>query len=490
MSETASARYDYIRELAFKIASGESDSIENLDEKLRSLSSAELNELFTQTDFYSNAVDSKPKDGQPESVVYNESGYAVVSLTNMAERFISDKKRIAIVGFLYHSLLEYDDYYWMDKPKPALDSEEYIDVEKVLKAKKLIIKEFLDMLFCFNPEIHYNSSHWPFKDDISRHRLPNKPAMDLYAPKTVKLDMSTPPITDPSRINEIDPANVEVEDVHIPVMSSDIYQALSAYEHRNNDAIDDTVNDIYGTKSNIRFTMRLFETFPGTKEGLAAANEYRDAESRKMGISLDIIDKNKWVLMEQTKSSNARLKYDTDSVMRGILDEQARAMRTSTELMRNNIRRRKKANAKKLFASMSSSKKSSTTVHDKRTEESMQKMRKYATSSATGATLADRNYHSEDPPTLNDYQKFAGLSTGFTEEDLEIDDLDKFVKDNNIDPRTVYENVDEEGIPLNAVVMNCLVNTGDKLETKQIFVEAQNINPAQVEYNKYLNAAT
>lgn len=471
-----------IKELAARIGDGKAP--DNLKEHLNKFSTEELNLLFREVDIYTQSI--KQTDADKDAVTYNTNGYVVVSITNELENAMEDRKMLSLVGFLYHSLLEYDDLYWEGKAKPAEGTPEREEADEVVKIRKLIIKEHIDKLFAFNPELHLRSSTWPYPADLSRHVLPNKPKMARYAKRVVKLDMQTPPTTIEAithddatadqtlgrgvrgeRLAPPDPANVPLGDVYIPVPSYDIFESWAAYERNNFTALEDLANDIYGSKTDIKFAMRVFKTFPGSKEGLEAANVYRNDRARELGISLDVIDNDAWVMMQNTDKTTLRIKYDTDVAMRSILDQRAADMTHAAELIKRRTTRKKKAAAVAMASALKSTKKSPLDVVEPRTKESLLRAKKKV-------LIAEPDNDEYKPPTIKDYRAFSEATSKslLADDDREMDELDELIE-RGVDPRTLFEDVDEDGIPLDSIAVRCLINKDGALREKHMFVKAE-----------------
>lgn len=461
-----------LKELAIRIGDGKAP--DDLKDRLNLFSTEELNQLFREVDIYTQSI--KQTDADKDSISYNTNGYVVVSITNELENTIEDRKMLSLVGFLYHSLVEYDDLYWEGKAKPAEGTPEREEADEVVKLRKLIIKEHVDKLFAFNPELHLRSSAWPYPADLSRHVLPNKPKIARYAKRVIKLDMQTPPVVDSAdqsrevgveRSTFANPANVPLGDMHIPVPSYDIFESWAAYERNNFTALEDLTNDIYGCKSDIKFAMRVFKTFPGSKEGLDAANAYRNDRARELGISLDVIDNDAWVMMQNTDKTTLRIKYDTDVAMRSILDQRAADMTHAAELIKRRTTRKKKAAAVAMASALKSTKKSPLDAVDQRTKESMLRAKKKV-------SVADPDNDEYKPPTIKDYRAFSDATSKalLADDDREMDELDELVE-RGVDPRTLFEDVDEDGIPLDSIAVRCLINKDGALREKMMFVKAE-----------------
>jgi hypothetical protein len=78
--------------------------------------------------------------------------------------------------------------------------------------------------------------------------------------------------------------------------------------------------------------------------------------------------------------------------------------------------------------------------------------------------------------TISDYQKnYAQTPAQQLSEEMrqELDEFEKQIREKKIDPSTVYENVDSEGIPLNAKALRIVSFNNGKGIDKEIYIEAE-----------------
>jgi hypothetical protein len=467
------AEFNDIRDL---IAAGENEALEaKYGNVLTELSNASLQKLFTE-------VDIRTKELDKESGHEATKGYAVLGFSNMQDKRAMQIATMGVVSFMYHTLAkEFDDIEWERVGRPDEGSAEYVEMRRVIDAKKLVIKEFIDRLFRFNPELHLRTSAWPWKDDIAEHVLPNRMPQPKSATGTVTVDDITKQMESVSMTfsdiaensngtSNYMPADVRIGGVYVPVPSFDIYQSLSSYMVRNTDDFDIMINEIYGPLGELRSAIRLFETYPGTQAGLKSAESLRDSIGRNYGIDTYIVKKDNWVLLEMTREGRNNTKYNTSYALRAALDRHAEDVRLTESMRAKTVARRKTAGAKQMLRAMrKKGNGNGDEPIDPRTRESMERRRKII------ADLHARNFEAGSTNLASsEYLEFAGSDRGgLRAEDIEHDEIDEMVLRGELDPQTVYENVDKDGIPLNSIVAEVLVNEGTKWGRRQIFIEEE-----------------
>ncbi len=390
----------------------------------------ELNKLFSYIDVF-----SKNKNNEESKHV------VVMSIVNIREKYLRQFALFTMNAFLHQVCYEYETF----ENKGKLP-EEY--TPEVTKIKQNIIMEFLKRTF-YNPEA-FSTIYTP---DNNKPKLPyNKPktftgfrSIDS-ANNVVDVDNLTiaPEVIDfiPDMIP--DPAPLKIGEIYVPIPTRDFFYNWCSYEQVNYDLLKRYFMDITKITGGFDNTFRIYELFPNNQRGLNAAKELQKNISADTGLSVIIADVDKWVLLETTSQNRKNTNYGgLDKVISDIIETGIEDTKIAKSLLDTRVKQKKKhqaiIDAKKRIAG--------------KTSESLKNIEEY------------RKEFVESP--------FTELSQEMKEE---LDIFEKKVLSGELDPTLIYDNVDKDGVPLNATALRIIAINKDNIKQKEIYIESKNDN--------------
>lgn len=269
-----------------------------------------------------------------------------LSVINMEEQYMRKFLMTSLIGFLYRKCDEHglddgeppmymDDYKtYLTKYNKAVESAKlsYIYLQSIdtkdlidptIKArhlqetrtmqraenmkKRIIIRQFLDDNFTFNPDLHVRSA---------------------YASNP--LDTERKPITE----NKSTLVN------HIP--PSDIFHRWQYYTDTNYEEIRSSVNDLYCEKPDIEFAINPYDQFD------TQADSDKFIQKHKSEVIADILTltNGKWNLCGSFKKNRERINFynEKTAVIEEIFKQIEQDKKLGADLMRKRVVRKKKQN--------------------------------------------------------------------------------------------------------------------------------------------------
>lgn len=343
------------------------------------------------------------------------NGYTCVSITNLRDRYIANLKMTSLVGFIYRMVKEYDDLYKLE------DWERTEEQQKASKIKQVIIKDFLDRIFEHDPEDNVQSAYNPNPADTERTSL------DTNEKGT--------------------PNSVELANTLVPVPTYDAFHRWQWYEEANYDKLREVVNNIYGEKPDLEYAIQIHKQFDTAED----AKKFQQDNGHLTIAPIITLENNAWNLLGSFKENRQRIDfYNKDNqVIQKIMDRVKTDQDYGMKLMKNRVKRKKKK------------------------------------------TIAKHGVESSD---LAKYIKDSGFAQSSVLTDEERAELEKFTKkleeekagqtdtttgeksDDNlapVDPRTVWENVDEDGVPNDAIIVDVFESDGKSLKKSAFFTKAE-----------------
>lgn len=294
------------------------------------------------------------------------------------------------------------------------DGDATEEQQKASKIKQAIIKDFLDRIFEHDPENNVESSYNPNPDDEERKPL----------------------ATDEKGL----PKPVEIANTFVPVPTYDAFHRWQWYEESNYDKLRDVVKDIYGEKPDLEFAIQVHSHFDTPEK----AQKFEEENGHLVIAPIITVQDNDWNLLGSFKENRERINfYNKDNqVIKKIMDRVKKDQEYGTKLMKNRVYRKKKKNIEK---------------HGIESED----LAKYAKECGLGQSsiLTD-----EDKAKLEEYAKSLQEKAQSSRE-----------QGNNIavSPQQVYENVDEDGVPTDAIIVDVFEHDGKTLKKTNFFTKAE-----------------
>lgn len=379
--------------------------------------------------------------------------HTCVSITNLRERYISRVKMTSMAGFMYAALTDYAS--WFDKN----------DDDPIIVANRAVIKQFLDNIMEFNPDKHVRPAAWENPDDPERPITPQNLINEMREELQKCNDTLASYGTDESLCDKfmeargyrmeyleeqianfdayankkIVPSNVamykkykpmEINGTFIPIPSYDVWRNWQRYEDQNYDRILELTNILYCEKPDLEFVINIHKTLPNAADA--------DAYAKEIGSSVmtDVlcVQQGSWTYLGPFKANRQRLDFyaNNTNILKTIQDSVMKDKALGNEMMKKKVTRVKKNDIVK--------------------------------------------HGAQDLKGINQYAKSMGGVSGqepVLDDDTiaEINQLNESIQNGQVDAREFYENVDKDGVPLNAVTIDCVMG-GVKPKVKRIYTEA------------------
>jgi hypothetical protein len=377
----------------------------------------DFDKLLDMVKLDANLVDGLTEDQVTElrkklnpygSTINGKGSLTCMSVTNLSEQYMKRFLMTSLIGFLYRQCDEYelddgeppchlDDYdafmlsytdavesakesrVWLDRFLTLIDVGEFTEetlsgeqkAERLIHRriisrgegfqKRLVVRQFLDGLFQFNPDKHARSAYSSNPLDPERV-IPaqirtkktntfkkisiGKSGSVLKIDNTNKMNAepeSEPePELEPESEPELEPENRSNNTFvnHIP--PADVFHRWTYYTDSNYEEVRTAVCDLYADKPDFEFAINPYDRF----------NNKEDAENfvlkHKNETIADIVTlhNNKWNLLGSFKKNRERVNFynEKTEVIEEIFKQLEKDTRLGAELMRKRVKRKKKVN--------------------------------------------------------------------------------------------------------------------------------------------------
>lgn len=352
------------------------------------------------------------------------NGYTCVSITNLRDRYIANLKMTSLVGFVYRMVKEYDDLCKVE------DWERSEEQQKASKIKQAIVKDFLDRIFEYNPEDNVQSSYNPNPADTERESLP---------------------------VNEKGAPNpVELANTVVPVPTYDAFHRWQWYEDANYDKMREVINNIYGEKPDLEYAIQIHKHFDNVDE----AKKFQQDNGHLTIAPIITLENNAWNLLGSFKENRQRIDfYNKDNqVIQKIMDRVKADQDYGAKLMKNRVKRKKKKTIEK---------------HGSESSDLAKYIKDSGFSQSTILTDEERAELEKLTKQLEEEKASANQQSTNDTDGKSVDNL-------TVDPRSVWENVDEDGVPNDAIIVDVFESDGKTLKKSAFFTKAEAPNQKDV----------
>jgi hypothetical protein len=223
-----------------------------------------------------------------------------------------------------------------------------------------------------------------------------------------------------------------------PVPSKDLFRRLTRYTDSNWEKIVKIASDMYYDKIDIETAVQVHKHF----KNLENATQYQTDNGIKVCYPIVTVKDGPWVLLTPCADNNQNTTYNTTSELKEMLDRGNKEKKLVKEMTAKRVQRKIKR------------------------------------------SILENNGE-YDREGIDKYAKTSGMGGGKTLlEKSEKEEIDKFVDDyktGKIDPRLLYENVDEDGIPLDAVQIDIVETDGKNLKKYPMYTQADWVKPEEVD---------
>lgn len=340
------------------------------------------------------------------------AGYTCLSITNLRDRYIANLKMTSLVGFMYRMVKEYDDLYKLE------DWEKTEEQQKASKIKQAIVKDFLDKIFEHDPENNVQSTYNPNPADTERTPL----AID----------------------EKQSPKPVELANTITPVPTYDAFHRWQWYEEANYDKLRDVVNDIYGEKPDLEYAIQIHKHFDASED----AKKFQQENGHLTIAPIITLENNAWNLLGSFKENRERIDfYNKDNqVIQKIMDRVKADQDYGMKLMKNRVKRKKKNMVAK---------------HGIENADLAKYIKDSGFAQSGVLTEEERAELEKFAKKVEEEQQSSGSS------EARPDNLDP------VDPRSIWDNVDEDGVPNDAIIVDVFESDGKSLKKSAFFTKAE-----------------
>jgi hypothetical protein len=334
------------------------------------------------------------------STINGKDDLTCMSVTNLSEQYMKRFLMTSLIGFLYRQCDEYelddgeppchlDDYdafmlKYTDAVESAKDSREWLDefltlfnggafTEEMLSGeqkaerlihrriisrgegfkKRLVVRQFLDGLFQFNPDKHVRSAYSSNPLDPervapaqikTRKTNPLKKISIGKSGSVLKIDNTNKIKPEPEPEPELEPEpenrsnNTFVN--HIP--PADVFHRWTYYTDSNYEEVRTAVCDLYADKPDFEFAINPYDRFNSKEE----AENFVLKHKNETIADIVTLHNNKWNLLGSFKKNRERVNFynEKTEVIEEIFKQLERDTRLGAELMRKRVKRKKKIN--------------------------------------------------------------------------------------------------------------------------------------------------
>jgi hypothetical protein len=466
-----------------------------------------LHELSTNPDALNNITNYdeairmyKMLNPYGQQVNPKASDYTCLSYIPMRDEHIHRISLVSIIGYIYRAYEEYEDLFNISdfvKSQPRY--------AEIIKKNKKVVKDFLDCIFEYNPEKDVQSSYVPpevgsrrtsLKCDSKGHPYPivtdgigmegcncQSPVdrKELYSElsdiNALLLEVKHNQYNSGSlnsgslnsaqsklnalmdkvqcmnnRVNNVQEkyGNIPLDKMNsnyttlngicddkqckcrklstCPVPSRDLFARLTRYSDNNWEKIVKMASDLYVDKIDIESAIQVHKHF----KTLESASNYEKENGIKVCYPIITVKDGPWILLTPCAANKNNTSFDASSELKDILDRGNKEKKLVKEMVAKRVVKQVKKNILE-------------------------------------------NQGEYDREGIDKYAKTSGMGNGktlLTEEDKAK--LDEFVSDykqGKIDQRLLYENVDVDGVPLDAVQIDVIETDGKTVKKYPMYTK-------------------
>jgi hypothetical protein len=332
--------------------------------------------------------------------------YLNLSITNMTEEWIKKYITTSMIGFLFRmtdewkvpqgipvvGVYEYlEDNKLLDTPEGVKDKSAEYDYElnREYMKKRIIVKEFLEEMFQFNPDEHVRSSYKEnvydkdrtplntmaariaknhhmkkdkkFKSDIELKEtldgtLKNKKIKKILRNKKTgetkeiieEIKVRNEPPVDPllpssrEKLDEEKPVDNDLlNNVYNIIPPHDIYGNFNRYMEENYDSLRTAMTNLYCDKPDFEYAINPYSWHDTAEDAEKFVKQHRD----EVISSIVTVRAEKWNLLAKWKANTDKINYYNKNTM--ILEEMINQMKKDEELGAKYMEKRIEKNKKK-----------------------------------------------------------------------------------------------------------------------------------------------
>lgn len=278
-----------------------------------------------------------------------------------------------LIGFLYRA----NDEYLVPEDVKSVPVDEFVKnpdclnpSEDVLKRetaeqkqkreqnlvdmeKRIIIREFLDKLFTFNPDMHARSAYKPNLEDTAR-RVVDTPAGLI--PVNIELRKSSQFANDVEKYKKAKAEGKKVSELVTEVMptvpieyekipSADIFKKYEFYLESHHEALIAAVYDLYGLSTQFILAFNAFNMHDSEEEADKFISKHKD----ELVTTIHKLKTGMWTIVEPFEKVRDSTRFNSDKmlILDGIMKQSIEAEKLYKDMMEKRIEVKRKENEKK-----------------------------------------------------------------------------------------------------------------------------------------------
>jgi hypothetical protein len=321
--------------------------------------------------------------------------FTCLSVTNLSEQYMKRFLMTSLIGFLYRQCDEHElddgeptcpldnyeefmcnynnalteakvsrdwlDMFWDTFEKDKLSEETLSSVQKAERLnhqraldrgegfkKRLIVRQFLDGLFQFNPDKHVRSAYSNNPLDPERitpaHVKPNNVNTEEHTKTLTGKSGKTMIINKTKESQELESVEEKRSNSsfvkHIP--PADVFHRWTYYTESNYEEVRTAVQDLYADKPDLEFAVNPYGQFDSQEDA------ERFVQKHKNEVISDVLTlyNSKWNLTGSFKQNRERINFynEKTAVIEEIFKQLEQDKKLGGDLMRKRVKRKKKKN--------------------------------------------------------------------------------------------------------------------------------------------------
>jgi hypothetical protein len=340
----------------------------------------------------SNLVDNLTEDQVSElrkklnpygRTVEGSGKYTCASVVNLSEQYMQKLLMTSLIGFLFRQCDEYElddgeppihmddfDKFMTEYNKAignALESRNWLEevsidendmAEKAKRLehtrtvergegfkRRLIVRQFLDGLFQFNPDKHVRSAYSDNPLDPERvepKQIKRKNIKKIIGKSGNVIEVENKNTTDTeSKLSDKDKERSESEFVkHIP--PADVFHRWKYYLDSNYEECRQAVNDLYADKPDLEFAINVYDQF----DHIDKTKKFVQKHKNEVIADIFTLTNSSWNLLGSFKDNRDRVNFynEKTAVIEEIFKQHEQDKKLGADLMRKRVKRKKQKN--------------------------------------------------------------------------------------------------------------------------------------------------
>mgnify|MGYP001264314245 FL=1 len=312
----------------------------------------------------------------------DEDSYLNFSITNLREKYMIKLLTTSLIGYLNRLCDEWEVpdnvpvvpvYKYLEDPS-VLDTDDSNDSDEIKKAKefnkkqmekRIIVKEFLENIFKYDPDKHVRGAYLPNPKDPER-KLVNTASAKLANWKNFKeneklekditnklnkeqqednsniINQKDLKVTDKDN-NKVD-INLDANAYDF-IPSDDMFFNFNKYYEVNFEKLREIVNNLYNVKPDFEYAVLPYNIHDNIKD----CEKFKRKHKNEVITNIITAKVGKWNLLGPFEENKKRLTFynDNTSVLESILEQIESDSKLGKDLMKKRVKRARKKNRNK-----------------------------------------------------------------------------------------------------------------------------------------------